>query len=519
MCGFLGVISPHQLHHKNFDDAAKQIALRGSEPLALRREAHESYGYARLPTDGLAERRLSSIDSTPSFLLFNGLLTNVQELCSAFALPKKAARSDHDCFQGGFASSGKSFLARCRGMFAGAIVTATTVSLVRDTVGIKPLYYVHDGPVFAFASEIKAVQHLSLTVHEVAPGGIVTFNKVSGSVTVGTFEYAPTHDHKSLEELLYQSLVVPTKRYLAQTSRKRVAILLSGGVDSSLLAGLLVKYLPAADRRRLLAFSIGTPYSMDVAIAKKLAKRLSLPHVHVLLPDDAAMLGRLKGVVYRTESPLPRVAKVALLYAELAYAIKQREIDVVIGGEGADELFFGYHRFIEGLTHRQSDHLFRSFYKGLFPFTLLQRYDRVFAGCQIEGRVPFLDQAVIEYALRLSAESKIDHENTGHTSKLPLRGLAKKVGLPAYVYSRGKEKMTTGATGRHNVAESGGYLEEAALQLYGKSFEELVGDYYAMQFPEIIHRQSVVTEEALADEARLYRKINHAKQRSTYATR
>lgn len=518
MCGFMGVISPHSYHHKKFKDMANTIAIRGSQPLSVHQVKTQSLAYARLPTDDVANTALSTLGGGGPQLLFNGLLTNVAELCQEFNLAEDTTGSDHLCMRDGLLANDMSFLSACRGMFAGALITDTQVLLLRDTIGIKPLYYVHDNDLFAFASEMKALQGFERTVHELAPGGTVRFDKKTGHITKHVFSYTG-HARLPLEQLLRQAVVAPTQRYLSQTPDKKVALLLSGGVDSSLIAGLLVKYLPREFRQRLIAFSLGSPESRDVVIGGRLAAELGIQHVHVPLPSDHAMVNGIKHAVSRTESPHARVVKVGLLYAELAKAIKKQSIDVVIGGEGADELFFGYHRFIDDLTHRQAEQLFNDFFKGVFPHTLLQRFDRIFAGSQIEARVPFLDQAVIAYAQQLSPEAKIAYTHDGHVSKLPLRQLAKDIGLPAYIYERGKEKMTTGATNQHNTSGRDGYLEQAAIDLYETSFQDVVADYYAAYFPQIVRREYHSTEAALADEARLYKRINLIKKRGVYANK
>lgn len=514
MCGFAGVVSPHSYHHTNFKKSAERIAVRGSEPLSMYSSGSESYAYARLPTDGGANSNLSRL-ATPPFLLFNGLLTNVSELCSAFGASQEAFESDAFCLKEGLLLEGPSFLSKCRGMFAGALVSEEDVLLFRDTIGIKPLYYIHTKSLFAFASEIKALQVYERTIHELAPGCVLRFNKQTGHIEKQVFSYmGPSAG--SLEQLLTRAVVAPTQRYLLQAPEKNIALLLSGGVDSSLIAGLLVRHLPSELHTRLVAFSLGNRQSRDVAVARRLAKRLGLRHVCVSLPAEQTMLDGIEQAVLRTESSQARVVKVGLLYAELARAVKQESIDVVIGGEGADELFFGYRRFIDDLTHRQAEQLFANFFKQVFPSTLLQRFDRVFAGTQIEARVPFLDQAVVAFAAQLPPEAKLTYTTTGHISKLPLRQLAKDIGLPAYIYERAKEKMTAGATGKANSSENTGYLERTALERHDVSFQELVSKLYAEHFPHIVERDFHSTETALAEEIRLYKRINAIKKRRIY---
>lgn len=514
MCGFIGMLSEQQIDKRQFDDGSRAILARGRSLDVLHKNG-ESYGFCRLPTDDVGNRRLDTIaDGQGAVFLFNGLVTNVDELCRRYRLSKSALRSDTVCLRQGLQAHGPAFLRHCRGMFACALANSEGVLLARDTVGIKPLYYAHQDGVFAFASEIKALMPLSQPVEEVMPGEIVIYNRDTKKLSKRKFTFGAV-PNPDLQQSLEAAIVAPTVRYLSQ-SNKRVALLLSGGLDSSVIAQTLVNHLRPEHTSRLTAFCIGKSQADDVVTARKLAKRLGLDFVHVPLPSPQSFIGRLPDIVYHVESPFARVARVALLYDELAQAIKKHNIDVVIGGEGADELFFGYHRFVDGLEPEHSAQVFDLFYREVFFNTLLQRYERIFARNLIEGRVPYLDQQVVAAARALSPHDKIRHLPDGtHISKLPLRAIAKRIGLPKYVYERPKLKMTRGASGKDNSEATDGFLEYDTRALTGLSFPELVRTlykvFYYQKAGDSLRRTRFKTEE---DVMKLARSLRNKKARS-----
>lgn len=519
MCGLIGIVTSSATMQKTFNGGLMAIKARGIT-IDVLKTGTEQYGYVRLPTDDVDNTSLARISKSPERLLFNGLITNVDDLVGIFGLDDHVRRADSDCLQAGLSKHDIGFLKHVRGMFAAAFVTNRHIMLMRDTVGIKPLYYACEEGLFAFASELKGLRPLRVAVHEVLPGHVIVYDKGTQTLDEKVFTYSSYrhYDTPMLESCLRGSVVEPTRRYM-RTSKKPVGLLLSGGVDSSMNAALLVNDLSPEDRNRLVAFCIGEENAPDVRAAKRLAAALRLKLVHVRPYTPEASIQLLPEIVYKAESPYARVVKVALLYDALAVAIKERGIDIVVGGEGADELFFGYHRFIDGLTHNQSEELFTIFFERIFHYTLLQRYDRIMARRLIEGRVPYLDQELIELAATIPAKAKIRHVPSGHISKIPLREMAKQIGLPSYIYDRGKEKMTAGATGRDNSSSADGYLEKEAVRLTGKTFQQLVEEYYQQQFGELlVPSKDYYTEEQAMELVARYKTRNVADHKEVLTT-
>ncbi len=483
MCGFIGISSRTRTYRAEFDEGLRAVSARGRTSDVLHVDG-ASYGYCRLPTDDVANDGLASIlRQDDSVLLFNGLITNARQLADRYELSSTSITSDTLCLREGLQRHGLKFLRHCRGMFAVARIDTTSAVLARDTVGIKPLYYVYDGDIFAFASEMKALTPLQKRIHEVLPGEIVTYHRETGELSHQCFAYDA--QSANFEQSLIEAIVAPTERYLRQ-SDKGVALLMSGGLDSSIIVQVLVNHLPKPQHKRLSAFCIGTKGAADVRAASKLAQHLGLTLTHVSLPAGQALVSKMPRIVYDVESPFARVSRIALLYDELARAIKRQGMDVVIGGEGADELFYGYDRFLHGLNPRQAAKVYTMFFEGVFYNTLLQRYERIFARNLIEGRVPYLDQQVVAAAYALTPEHKVRYVSDGkYVTKLPLRKFAQQIGLPEYIYNRPKEKMASGATGRTNDDSLHSYLESEVRQITGHSFQELVTALYRIHFHQI----------------------------------
>ncbi|HEX6462676.1 MAG TPA: asparagine synthase-related protein [Candidatus Saccharimonadales bacterium] len=513
MCGFIGILSEKHNWQDHFDTSFAAIWPRGTTNDQFHGN-NESYGYARLPTDDIHNDALNQINGARPSLLFNGLITNADELAVAFKLSEGAEASDTQCLREGLAATGKQFVKHLRGMFAFAGITETEVTLVRDGIGVKPLYYVFEGGDFAFASEQKALQLMEATIHEVQPGQIVTYSKLDKTIARQRYDYVHRGSDAphQLLDCLHASVIRPTERYLAH-SQKKVGLLLSGGLDSSLTAGLMAKFLPPRLKQKIQAFCIGEPRSQDIQAAKQLADQLGFPLIEVRPYSVEASMRMLPEIVYQAESPHARVIKVALLYDALAKAIQKAGIEVVVGGEGADELFFGYQRFIDGLTHEQSEELFSTFFSGVFPHTLLQRFDRIMARHQIEGRVPYLDQELICLARQIPPAEKVIHSQDGneYVSKQPLRVLAREIGLPAYIYDRPKEKMTSGATGYQNEAGKRGYLEDEAFRATGMYFQEAVVMLYKLYFGDRLSQEDISTEDRVMHVVAHYRALNNQK--------
>ena len=284
---------------------------------------------------------------------------------------------------------------RLDGDYAFAYFENGKITLVRDSAGVKPLYYAK-GEVFAFASEKKALSIMGKNeIHALKPGYMLIYH--AGSITekkVTSFspgKLLPIENEA--RDMLYEAL--------EQSIRKRFhnpcAIAFSGGLDSSILAAV------CKDAK---LYSVGMPGSHDIKQTRYAARLLGLLdnlHLHEITMGE--LESAIPDVIKAIESPDPLMISIAL---PLYFASKYAHLDglrVILSGQGADELFAGYKRY-ESLN---DEDLVKALRKDLENIALnnLERDDAVTMANSVELRVPYLDKKVIELALSISPELKI----------------------------------------------------------------------------------------------------------------
>ena len=377
MCGLAGFAGRGELGVLRRMTAA--IAHRG--PDADGHWAEESAGVF------LGHRRLSIVDlgggAQPMWtrdgqlgVTFNGEIYNHAELraeLKARGCEFTTAHSDTEVLLHGYREWGESFVERLNGMWAFVIYDRARRRLFgsRDRFGKKPLYYFKEGETFGFASELPALlQHpscprdlspLSLkkyfaycyipaprSIYERVwklPGGhSFTFDLASRELkTWRWWEFVletggPLRDEESLCEEIRATLERAVQRRLM--SDVPLGVFLSGGIDSSAIAALAAKHVPAG---QLNTFSIGfNEASFDESgYAQFVAERLGTRHRNETLDLDKST-ALLPEIVARLDEPL---GDGSLLPTYLLSRFTRQHVTVALGGDGGDELFAGYDPF------------------------------------------------------------------------------------------------------------------------------------------------------------------------------
>lgn len=326
------------------------------------------------------------------------------------------------------------------GMFAVAISDGDALFLARDPIGIKPLYYSHtvsaEGQeTFAFASELKAMAGLFNEVHEFPPGtyfhsrqGFVRYYEVPerSPVTLPIEEHA-----QRVRQTLEQAVV---KRLMSDVP---LGAFLSGGLDSSLIAAIASQQMD-----ELHTFSVGVEGSRDILAARKVAAHIgSIHHEYLYTAEEVAAV--LPTVIHHLESfdqDLVRSAIPCYLCARLA----AHYVKVILTGEGADELFAGYTYYRDiadpSVLHRELRRSVASLHN-----MNLQRVDRLTMCHGLEGRVPFLDTAMIEVAQTIPPALKLLSMPDGRrVEKWILRKACEDL-LPPEIVWRNKEQFDEGS--------------------------------------------------------------------------
>ncbi|MGB6005086.1 MAG: asparagine synthase (glutamine-hydrolyzing) [Ornithinimicrobium sp.] len=331
-----------------------------------------------------------------------------------------------------------------KGMYAFAVVDPDqTLGLGRDPLGVKPLYWARWENRLLVASELGAFPELARGhVEEFPPGhywtstdGLVPFVDLRTNPLGDATPRAPVFDDKPSARVQIRNTLVDavTARMMGDVP---VGVFLSGGLDSSIVAAIMAR--ETSDDQPIHSFAAGVDGSGDLAAARLVAERLGLCHHERVYTDDD-VIDSLQAVVRSTESYEPSLIRSAVpnyLLAQLAAG----HVKVVLTGEGADELFAGYHH----LRDMDAEELREALIDGVevLHHLNLQRCDRVTMAHGLEARVPFLARELLDVARRVPVEWKLLGEDG--QEKALLRE-AFEGWLPTQILWRRKEQFGDGS--------------------------------------------------------------------------
>jgi asparagine synthase (glutamine-hydrolysing) len=374
MCGICGIALR--------DGAVDRGVLEHMAATLVHRGPDSEGAYLNGPV-GLAARRLSIIDLEHGdqpitnedgsiHVVQNGEIYNHEELHAELARAGHTFRTrcDTEVLVHAYEEWGDAFARRLRGMFAIALWDArrSRLLLARDAFGIKPLYYRIDRDGLAFASELRALPRGELDLD--ALDAFLAFNSIPSPLTIfresrklgAGYVLVWERGEASLERFARPAPVAAANvrdddgAELVEECRARmrdsvrahlvsdvpVGVLLSGGVDSGLLAALAAR--ESSDPLR--TFSIGFEEGSfdELGDARKVAERYATDHHELVLRPDAALL--LPALADAFDEPF---ADSSALPTYLVSELAARHVKVALSGEGGDELFGGYYTYAADL--------------------------------------------------------------------------------------------------------------------------------------------------------------------------
>jgi asparagine synthase (glutamine-hydrolysing) len=373
VCGICGIASPGGVDRDALERMSATLVHRGPD----------SSGTVVDGPVGLAARRLSIIDLETGdqplanedgsiHVVQNGEIYNYRQLRRELehAGHRFRTRGDTEVLAHAYEEWGDRFAGRLRGMFALALwdTRAGRLVLARDRYGIKPLYFRADGDGLAFASELRALPRGEIDLdaleaflalnsipaplsifretRKLPPGhllawadGEVRLERYARPAPVAAAEVRRSDDAELADELRAR-LRDSVRAHLV--SDVPVGVLLSGGVDSALLAALAAEELDEPLR----TFSIGfEERSFDeLADARKVVDRYATRHRELVLRPDAALL--LPALAEAFDEPF---ADSSALPTYLVSRLAAEDVKVALSGEGGDELFGGYYTYAADL--------------------------------------------------------------------------------------------------------------------------------------------------------------------------
>ena len=373
MCGIAGKVGPEAIQETDIRRMCDAIRHRGPDDWGRFVEGGVGLGMRRLSIIDLAggHQPISNEDGTV-VVVFNGEIYNHESIRKDLIARghQFRTRTDTEVLVHLYEDEGERFLHKLRGMFAFAIWDrkAHRLLLARDHFGQKPLFYTESRGHFAFASEVKALladdpslatlspyaldQYLTLRfvqppdtfferVRSLPPAHFMVRDAQGTRIErYWDLSYGPKWSYSEADTLDRIDELVEESVRLHLTSDVPVGAFLSGGLDSTLIASYAAKVLGP----ELRTFSMGIPYRdlNELPAAAAVAARYGTRHfAQEVSPSVVADLPRLISALDEPADPL----SICLLHLAQMTA---REVKVVLGGDGGDELFGGYDRYAAG---------------------------------------------------------------------------------------------------------------------------------------------------------------------------
>ena len=456
MCGIVGIFNVQEQ-----TDAVRQKALEMS-----RRIRHRGPDWSGIWCGGsavLAHERLSIVDPKSGgqpllspdgklVLAVNGEIYNHQEIRRRYA-GKYDFQTGSDCevILALYRDKGPDFLEELSGIFAFALYDAEKDAflIARDPIGVIPLYigFDADGPVYA-ASELKALEGQCDRYEPFLPGHLY-WSREPGMkrwYTRDWMEYEAVKDGPASTLAVREALMDAVKRQLM--SDVPYGVLLSGGLDSSVISAIAEKYSAMRiedDSKtrawwpRLHSFAVGLKGAPDLDKARLVAEHIGTVH-HEINYTIQEGLDALRDVIYYTETYDVTTIRASTPMYLLARVIKSMGIKMVLSGEGADEIFGGYLYFHKAPSAQAfHEETVRKLSK-LHLYDCL-RANKSLSAWGVEGRVPFLDKEFLDVAMRLNPAIKMCPGST--VEKKIVREACADL-IPAEVAWRQKEQFSDG---------------------------------------------------------------------------
>ncbi|KAH8380472.1 hypothetical protein KR009_010920 [Drosophila setifemur] len=471
MCGIFAIFSrdeepiPSQILHGSKHNL-RELAYRQSGK--QRHRGPDSTGVHVIPSEGVAmvHERLRIVgvalgdqpfvsDDGHLVLVANGEIYNYLELARDIAKRRGSYNPKSDChvILELYRDYGVELLQHITGMFAFALYDRRTkqVLLARDPVGIIPMYVGEDkeGNLWV-SSEMKCLVDTCPKVETFTPGE-ARFGRVGELKTCWRFE------QNWIQEVPIQPCDLTLLRTTLEGAVRshlhcdvHFGALLSGGVDSSLIASIATKIMRERDPNyRLKTFSVGLKDAPDFKAARHVAKYIDSDHKEIIFEIDEALDG-IRDIVYHLETYDVTTVRCSLPMLLLARYIKSTGIKMILSGEGADEIFGGYLYFHKAPNYKDFHEELVKRVQQLHLSDCL-RANKVAMAKGVELRVPFLDTGFVNYVMQIRPEDKIPGplnqfggEQEKRLEKYVLRAAFADNYLPDDVLWRQKEQFSDG---------------------------------------------------------------------------
>jgi asparagine synthase (glutamine-hydrolysing) len=425
MCGIAGFVSADGLDADATSRAIRMrdvITHRGPDEAGLRVDAHAALAHRRLSIVDLSTgQQPASNEDGSIWIIFNGEIYNHADIRRVLEARGHTYRTrcDTETIVHAYEEWGDECVHRFRGMFAFAIwdTRRRRLLLVRDRLGIKPLYWARRGDTLLFGSEIKAILASDLIepqtntdvlpevlstrytsgtdtlfrgINKLLPGHLLVFR--DGEIDIRQYWDVPIREESGphAKPLAQRPIdvVAEFRALLEESVRLRLmadvplGMFLSGGIDSSAIAAIMARLID----RPLETFSVAFKDRAfnELEYAREVARAIGA-NTHEIVIDDDDFFGALPKLVWHEDEPIAHTSSVPLYFVS---ALARQHVTVVLTGEGSDELLAGYGKYLRLAWNWRAGTVYETFVPRLVRTSIAS------------GVVPRLSGKVARYARR-----------------------------------------------------------------------------------------------------------------------
>lgn len=491
MCGIFALLNYTNANAKSIIDqdivtnSFNKGVNRGPESSTIIFNESLNYvkGFHRLAINGLNKESNQPLNFETCSLICNGEIYNYKQL---YKMMNITPTTDSDCeviihlyLKYGIHQT----LRMLDGVFAFVLFTPDTIFVARDPYGVRPLYLIGrdlsaSDSLLGFTSELKTLcniaNNVGQKVNQFLPGSLMTINKVTHSVNDNTVwkiknylsYHTPSFSYLSDSFLasadifgfstklqtylkgIYKTLMSSVAKRYATTERP-IACLLSGGLDSSLIAAIVCSIHKQSKQSssKIETYSIGLPDSEDIKYARIVADYIGSKHTEIIVSEQD-MLDAIPEVIVAIESYDTTSVRASIgNYLIGKYIKTHSEAKVIFNGDGSDELCGGYLYMSSCPDSIEYDKETLRLLKDIYLFDVL-RSDKSISSHGLEPRTPFLDKAFVNYYLSIPLDFR-NHNLSGKMEKYLLRmAFEESKLLPPEILWRKKEAFSDGVSNK-----------------------------------------------------------------------
>ena len=532
MCGIFALLN--YIEYYNNETIEREFLKgqkRGPEFSKLEKlvDSNIIFGFHRLAINGLNVESNQPFLINDIMLICNGEIYNYKQLYKQMGITPK---TDSDCevIIYMYEKYGiEQTLTMLDGVFAFTLYDTKSqkIFVARDPMGVRPLYYLscyqdNNINMCGFASEIKCLSYFEqmapnkAQINHFTPGTYSVFTlktlswfELSKNIPyfLPSFSYSrliscPINivDEFSNNIVSYLNSAV-IKR--CETTERTVACLLSGGLDSSLIAALVANYF--REKGKIIeTYSIGLAESEDIKHARTVADYIGSNH-HTIIVTEEDMFNAIPEVIEALESYDTTTVRASIgNYLLGKYIADNSQAKVIFNGDGSDELFGGYLYMNNCPNSIEFDKEIRRLLKDIHLFDVL-RSDKSISSNGLEPRTPFLDRSLVNYVFSIPPYFRNHTECIGEPEKGLLRrafndyfedSLGRKI-LPDEILWRRKEAFSDGVSSKGRSLFV--ILQEKIRDQYNEKIEEMQAKY--------IENDDCLCEANIETEKKYYKEI------------